>query len=86
MSEPILEMRGVSKSFFGIKALRAVARRQGWRRVRASEARIGDVGLVPVGRAVAVVVCVRRGEWVGRNEAGFSIVPSAAVRVAWTIA
>lgn len=67
------------------KTLRAVARRQGWHRVRAVDARIGDVGLVPVGRAVAVVVCVRRGEWVGRNEAGFSIVPSAAVRVAWTI-
>lgn len=67
-------------------AMRSAARRHGWRRVAPGKARIGDLGLMalPDG-AVAVVRLLHRGEWIGRNDFGWSMVPTDRVRVAWSV-
>jgi hypothetical protein len=65
--------------------MRKAARRHGWRKVKATKAKVGDVGLIVVGNAFAVVRCLHRGEWIGRNSAGWSMVPTSRVRLAWQV-
>lgn len=65
--------------------LRRLSRSRRWRRIKPCHARVGDIGLMPVGKAVAVVRCLHKGEWIGRNEAGWSMVPTSRVRVAWSV-
>lgn len=55
-------------------------------RVDPERARIGDIGLVPVGKGFACVRLLHRNEWIGRNDAGWSMVPTERVRMAWRAA
>jgi hypothetical protein len=60
-------------------ALRVAARRYGWRKIRSRQARIGDIGLVPTPTGLGVVRLMHRGQWIGRNETGFTMIPTAVV-------
>lgn len=66
-------------------ALAAQARAFGWEKVQPERARVGDLGLIVSPQGCSVVRCLHPGEWVGRNETGFSVVPTEAVRVAWAV-
>lgn len=64
---------------------RRAARQLGWRRVRPIHACIGDVGLVATPTGAGVVMKLHRGEWIGRRDGGWSVVPTKAVKVAWNV-
>jgi hypothetical protein len=66
-------------------ALRQAARRYGWRKIRSSCARVGDLGLVLTPTGLGLVRCMHRGEWIGRNEMGWSMIPTAMVKAAWSV-
>lgn len=65
--------------------MRGAARRHGWKRIKPLAARVGDVGLVLTPTGFAVVRMLHRGEWIGRNAMGWSMLPTDRVRVAWAI-
>lgn len=66
------------------KALRAAARRQGWKRIDPRKARSGDRALVrtPAGPAVAIFY---GGFWVGRIDFGFATRLRGDALMAWGI-
>ena len=64
---------------------RDIAREHGWKRVKPSAARVGDIGIVPAVGGLAVVRMLHRNEWVGRNETGWSVLPTSAVLRAWSV-
>lgn len=65
--------------------MRGAARRHGWKRIKPSAAKVGDVGLVLTPTGFAVVRMLHRGEWIGRNAMGWSMLPTNLVRVAWAV-
>lgn len=93
--DPIARWRGRYSTRRGMKrimgpggvpgCMRQAARRMKWKRVKPSRARVGDVGLVAMATGPAVVRKMHRNEWIGRNETGWSVVPTDMVRLAWNI-
>lgn len=67
-----------------IAALRAAARGAGWRPVAPAAAEVGDLGMVMTPEGPACVIR-HLAHWLGRNTDGFTAVPTAAVRRAWSI-
>jgi hypothetical protein len=67
-------------------ALRAAAKRHGWRRVKIGEEACGDIGLFKVDGVPTTVVCRTSGWFVARNETGFTAIPARSVLVAWAVA
>lgn len=67
-------------------ALRAAGRRHGWRRAKPGEERVGDIGLILVGGVASTVICRAPGWFVGRSEHGWTALPAAEVRLAWSVA
>jgi hypothetical protein len=65
-------------------ALQRLTRKHRCNRVDPKRARIGDVGVIEVGKAFACVRLLHKGEWIGRNEFGWSMVPTDRVRAAWS--
>lgn len=65
----------------------AIARRFGFESIPPEKACVGDLGIfLGVFRGkpgVSLVRCIHKGEWVGRNEHGWSIVSTKDVRKAW---
>jgi len=72
-------------------AVRAIARRRGWRPVDPADAEPGDVGLIAVQDRTASVslvscmICLRRGWFVARGQAGILALRADNVRLAWSI-
>lgn len=93
--DPCAEFRGRYKTRRGAHrvlghgglpaAMRRFARKHRWKAINPSAARVGDIGLIPVGNATAFVRCLHRGEWIGRNVAGWSMVATKSVRLAWAV-
>jgi hypothetical protein len=91
--DPAAEFRGRYKTRRGAHrvlglmglpmVLQRFTRKHGCGRVEPSKARLGDIGLVPIGKAYACVRLLHRNEWIGRNDAGWSMVPTERVRIAW---
>lgn len=65
-------------------ALRRLSRSYGSRKIDPAKARVGDIGLIRVAWAYAVVRLVRRNEWIGRTPSGYSVVPTSMVKFAWS--
>lgn len=66
--------------------LQRFTRKHNRSRVDPNKARIGDIGLVPVGGAYACVRLLHRNEWIGRSEIGWFMLPTEHVRMAWRAA
>lgn len=64
-------------------ALAKITRKHRCGRINPSIARVGDIGVIEIGKAFACVRLLHRDEWIGRNEAGWSMVPTERVRAAW---
>jgi hypothetical protein len=67
-------------------ALRAAARRHGWRRGRKGEERVGDVGIAALAGHHVTVICRAPGWFVGRSESGFAAIASECVAHFWVVA
>lgn len=93
--DPALRFRGHYRTRIGAlrllgkggiaQAMRAAARRHGWRRIKSAAAMPGDVGLIRQGKVYVAMVCRANGWFVGRNETGFTAVPAAMVKFAWSV-
>ncbi|MCK1669444.1 hypothetical protein [Bradyrhizobium sp. 153] len=66
-------------------ALREAARRHKWRRVKPGAELPGDIGLALISGVASTVICRAPGWFVGRNEAGFTALPTSAIRIIWAI-
>lgn len=92
--DPAIEWRGRYRTMRGARrilgqgglpaAMRRIARRNGCRSVKPSEAKVGDVGLLPLPWAYSVVRMLHKNEWIGRNDRGWSVIPTERVRFAWS--
>ena len=67
-------------------ALRAAARKHGWRRIKAGGEQVGDIGILMLGAVPVTVICRAPGWFVARNETGWSALPAKLVRVIWQVA
>jgi hypothetical protein len=95
-SDPVARWRGRYKTAKGMRrvmgpagllgCVRQVARARRWKRIPGSRALIGDIGLAECPTGVAVVRKLHRNAWIGRNDMGWSLLPTDAVRVAWSVA
>ncbi len=66
-------------------ALRAVARKQGWVRIKVGAEQTGDIGILMLGEVPVTMICRAPGWFVARNERGWSAVPAKHVRVIWQV-
>jgi hypothetical protein len=66
-------------------ALRAAARRHGWRRIKAGQEQVGDIGIFVILGVPTTVICRAPGWFVGRSEAGWTALPAAVVRISWAV-
>jgi hypothetical protein len=66
-------------------ALRNAARRHGWKRIQEGTERVGDIGIAVAGNVSSTVICRAPGWFVGRNEAGWTAMPSKHVRLMWAV-
>jgi hypothetical protein len=95
LKDPIAPVRGRWKTERGARrvlgrkglpgAMVAAARRCGWKRTPPALAQIGDVGLCAGAHGITVVTLIHRNEWAARAEGGWAVLPTAAVRIAWSI-
>ncbi len=65
-------------------ALRQAADAFGCRRIKPSEAKVGDLGIMPMDGAFSTFRMLHRDEWIGRNEAGYSMAPTKLIKYAWS--
>lgn len=76
-----------------LPVIRECARRHRWKRIDASEAQPGDVGVVKVAIVEGIeikwvfasVICRSAGWFVGRNEFGATMLPASRVRRSWAV-
>lgn len=66
-------------------ALRAAARKHGWRRIEVGQEHVGDIGLAILNGAPSTVICRSQGWFIGRNEMGWTALQAKDVRVVWAI-
>ena len=66
-------------------ALRAAARKHGWRRIKVGAEQVGDIGILMLGDVPITVICRAPGWFVGRNEQGWSAMSAEHVRIMWAI-
>jgi hypothetical protein len=67
-------------------ALRAAARKHKWRRIEIGQEQTGDIGILMILDTPVTVICRAPGWFVGRNETGWSAMPSKHIRVMWAVA
>jgi hypothetical protein len=65
--------------------MRQAARSMKWKSIKPAAACIGDVGIVATETGPAVVRKLHRNEWIGRNNGGWTVVPTKDVRLAWAV-
>jgi hypothetical protein len=67
-------------------ALRAAARKHGWRRIEPGAEQVGDIGILMQGDLPVTVICRAPGWFVARSEQGWSAIPAKTIRVIWAVA
>ncbi|QUS39563.1 hypothetical protein RPMA_12485 [Tardiphaga alba] len=92
--DPVSHIRGRYRTRIGARRLigrrgllpaaRVVARKRGWRRINEGE-QVGDIGVAVLSGVLSVVICRAPGWFVGRNERGWTSMPSTNVRIIWAV-
>lgn len=62
-----------------------MARRRGWERINATDARVGDVGVCRINGINSIVICRAPGRWVGRNENGVTVIDNHFVKLCFNV-
>lgn len=66
-------------------AFKAEARRRKWHRVTVGSEQVGDLGIAHIGGIQSTVICRAPGWFIGRNENGWTALPSKYVRIIWSV-